>query len=854
LNRALLLARLFHFTERHPRRVFLAVALVVAASLGLATRLHFEGDMLALLPARDPVLNTYRETLELFGNVEYLPVAIRIPEGAPVDPYQAFAGALADELARSPILGEVEARLGDPKELLHAFLPKALLYLGDEERRQVADRLTPEALVARAREIRRLLETPQSLGIKELLALDPAGLTPVLIEHLGAGRGTQGIDWASGYYLSRDHRLLMVLAKPIRSPQDIAFSREVMQTVAAAIARVRAEWPEIAGDEAPPPPETVVGGTYAIALADAELIRRDVFWNVLSSVAAVLAILFLAYRRKTLLAFAFVPLASGLALTFGFAAVSVGELNSATGGVAALLIGLGIDYVIILYNRYVEERQAGEDLHTAFERLAGAPARGVVGGAVTTAATFYAFLVTDFRGLFQMGLIVGTGILFCLVTVLLLAPAILAWTEAHYRKREQERELYLNAFGAERIVAWAMANPRRVLAGAAVITLLLGGAAFRLRFEDNVQALRPPGNPGVLATEEISRHFGSGFDYLMLRLRGESAGEVLALAGRAADAAAPFVARGELGGFESPTFLVPPPARQEEALAWLAAMREHDLDPERVRSGLVAAFTAEGLRSEPFADGLDLLGAALSATAPIRVEDYQATREGAALLARSLRQHGTEWRGIVKLYPPANTPKRVVPPATEELAAMVGEGAELTGLRVVSRDLRGRVHLHALFAALIGTIAVMLFVWWDLRSLRLVWIVLLPLALGLLWMIGAMAALDVAMNFMNIFVTTMVIGIGVDYGLHVVHRWVEDRRGGEEMGRNGLREISRGVMLAALTTVAGFGSLCISSFPGLRSMGLVAVLGITSAAVAAITVVPAALVLGAGAARPRAPR
>ena len=367
------LARLFRFAERRPGRVFLGVALVVAASLGLAARLRFDGDMLALLPERDPVLVAYRETLELFGNVEYLPVAIRIPEGAPVDPYQGFALAVADDLARSPLFHEVEARLGDPEELLRAFLPKALLYLGEEERRQVAARLAPEALTARAREIRRLLETPQSLGIKELLALDPAGLTPVLVEHLGAGRGTQGVDWASGFYLSRDHRLLMVLAKPVRSPQHIAFDREAMQVVAAATARAREAWPELAGEDAGPPPEAVVGGTYAIALADAELIRRDVVWNVVTSVGGVLAIFFFAYRRFALLAFAFLPLACGLAVTFGFAALSVGVLNSATAGVAALLVGLGIDYVIVLYNRYVEERQAGNDLGTAFDRLAGAP-------------------------------------------------------------------------------------------------------------------------------------------------------------------------------------------------------------------------------------------------------------------------------------------------------------------------------------------------------------------------------------------------------------------------------------------------------------------------------------------------
>ncbi|MCZ7650248.1 MAG: MMPL family transporter [Thermoanaerobaculia bacterium] len=187
-----------------------------------------------------------------------------------------------------------------------------------------------------------------------------------------------------------------------------------------------------------------------------------------------------------------------------------------------------------------------------------------------------------------------------------------------------------------------------------------------------------------------------------------------------------------------------------------------------------------------------------------------------------------------------------MPPAAEALAAEVGEGAELTGLRVVSRDLRGRVHLDALYAALLGTLVVALFLWWDLRRLRLAVLALLPLLVGVVWMVGAMGALGVAMNFMNIFVTTMVIGIGVDYGLHVVHRWTEDRTHGETVARSGVREMARAVVLAVATTVAGFGSLYVSSFPGLRSMGLVAVLGTVAAGAVAVTVLPAALALGAG--------
>ncbi|HQP44268.1 MAG TPA: MMPL family transporter, partial [Thermoanaerobaculales bacterium] len=111
-----------------------------------------------------------------------------------------------------------------------------------------------------------------------------------------------------------------------------------------------------------------------------------------------------------------------------------------------------------------------------------------------------------------------------------------------------------------------------------------------------------------------------------------------------------------------------------------------------------------------------------------------------------------------------------------------------------------------------------------------------PLGAGLIWMLGAMAALGVQVNFMNIFVMTMVIGIGVDYGIHLLHRWTE--AGADP---DALAETSKAIAVAALTTVAGFGSLVLSHFPGLRSVGVAAILGAAFSALASVTLLPAIL-------------
>jgi len=215
--------------------------------------------------------------------------------------------------------------------------------------------------------------------------------------------------------------------------------------------------------------------------------------------------------------------------------------------------------------------------------------------------------------------------------------------------------------------------------------------------------------------------------------------------------------------------------------------------------------------------------------------------QGAQLLDRYLRQVDDGWASVVKVYNLPGRPKREVPRAAVDLAHSLGPQVELTGINVMSRSLRGDVRRDAALSAAIGLVVVMILLAIDFRGWRDAALALVPLALGIVWMAGAMVALDLRFNFMNLFVITMILGIGVDYGIHVIHRYLEEReRPGGDVAE-AIEETSRGVFLAALTTMVGFGSLATSHYPGLVSMGLVALLGAAATAVVAIVVVPAFL-------------
>jgi hypothetical protein len=541
--------------------------------------------------------------------------------------------------------------------------------------------------------------------------------------------------------------------------------------------------------------------------------------------------------------YAFVPLSCGLILAFGFAGATVGTLNAITGGFAALLVGLGVDFVIVSYGRYVEERNRGAPLSTALRRMNGATGRAVITGGVTTAATFYAFLITEFQGLRQMGFLIGTGIFFCMASVVILLPALLAWQEDRRARRHQEerRVLFFKGFGAPYLIRFSFRRPGLVLALGAVITLVAGIVALRLEFVDSIRSMRPEGNRGMQVQDEIAERFGSGFDYMMLIVRGDSEAEVLHRTALVEARAQQLVASGVLNSVDSVASILPSPVHQSEVLSWLEERGDEVFDRERIAAVFDRAARQQGLNPEPFQHGLELLQQAAAVTEPLRLEDLATVRETERLVERFVRKLDSGWRSVVYLYPPPLVWKREAPPEVEALASE--QHVELAGINVVSKRLRDQVKEDAILAAIVGVVVVGLLLWADYRRIGDTLLSLAPLGVGIVWMLGLMAATGLAMNFFNVFVSTMIIGIGVDYGVHMLHRFREAQRAGRSDLLLEIEETGKAIVLAALSTSVGFGSMALSHYPGLRSMGLVAIFGAVGTALVAITLLPAFLAL-----------
>jgi hypothetical protein len=305
-------------------------------------------------------------------------------------------------------------------------------------------------------------------------------------------------------------------------------------------------------------------------------------------------------------------------------------------------------------------------------------------------------------------------------------------------------------------------------------------------------------------------------------------------------------AEGKVSHYRSVLSYLPALESQRQALAFL----EHhgaELDSARIEATFRRSLHDYGFKWLPEYDSyLSWLGTMLR---PSGALDRHAFEQAGvtALIDPFLVGHGSDRKLITYIYPRAGLwGKSDLTNLTNDLqrnAADQGLAADqwrLGGLpvlvdylkKVVWQDLR-----HTLALSLLA-IAVVLFL--GFRNVRLASLAFIPLIAGMVATLGIMPLLSLQFNYANFIALPIIVGIGIDYGVHLVSRWQEEPAHYLEAG---FRETGRAIVLSALTTMVGFGSLLGSSYPGLRSIDWVTSLGVFTCMLAALIMLPAVLVL-----------
>jgi hypothetical protein len=842
-QRARIFLRIGDYAARRPGFVFLVTALLVIAAIGLATSLRLDTDILDLVPKGNPKVDAFKTSLEEFGGIDYLMVLIEAPEGRSADEFQEFADLFAGQLGGLTTVQSVEYRLGAQDALLELFRKHALLFVPPEKLPELEERLSDRGIRAAVAEDHRILVSPSSAFLKNLVERDPLGVGRFVLGRLLVGRQGLRLNAVDGYYMSADSSALLMLVKPAKPSQELAFTAALMEQVRRAETVAR----EAAEEEGADLEGLTVsyGGSYALVLEDSELIKHDLRNTSIFSLIGVVLVYVIGYRRLGAIMYTIIPLLVAQALTFALAAIALGRLNSASSGFVAMLMGLGTDFTIVMYARYVEERRGGCDVAESMRRMMGEATLGVFTGAITSAGTFYAMCTTEFLGLKELGLLIGSGMILCLVSILFLLPAMIQWNEGSRPSRRPASRLHVQSFGAEHLIPVAAKYRKTTLALTTILLVFLGVRAWNVPFSDSVEDLRSPDNEGAVVTREVAEKFGGNLSVMMAIIEAPTVQEALDRMKLVVERTQPWIEEGVLSGVDSLVQYLPPASDQEriiEALRAGATEPGGPFDKERIRNSLHRELDRQGFRPEAFDAYLPELESMLDVSEPVGVDKLRGESLG-SLLGRYVREKDGGYRAAVYFYLDRQLWRRSAPPGLADDIAGGDPSIVVTGVNVVSEELRNIFKRDAVKSVLIGFVIVTILLTLDLRSFGYAMLVNAQVVAGIVMMFGIMGFMGIGLNFVNSFTATMVLGFGVDYGIHMVHRL---RSTGGRIDQ-GVLETGKAVTIAALTTAAGFGALTLSSFPAMKSVGIVAIFGSAMCLLTALAFIPAVMARPGGA-------
>jgi len=656
------------------------------------------------------------------------------------------------------------------------------------------------------------------------------------------------------YFFSGDGALAFLTVRPVHDSDDgFTGARKSIEQLRA-----------ILKETAPRFPHLQFGLTGIPVLENDEVIasQQDSQLAGQLSLLGVAVLYVLVFRGWRYPVFIVAALLAGMVWALGWLTVSVGHLNILSAAFVVMLIGMG-DYGVLWVTRYRQERHSRER-GTAMRETAFAVGPSILTAALTTAAAFFAAMLADFKAVAELGWIAGCGVLLCAFSTITLLPALLMLFDRvdrvspsySFDQHQQSRRRWLPRF---------LARPRLVLGISIAAGLLFGCCITRLAYRHNLLDMQAR-NLDSVQWEETLLHHTKGASWhavcftdtpeeaLALKSRFEKLPEVSQV-----HEVASLVPRDQDRKLEQlrdiqqrlrrlPTrgaliaHTMPNVGDVKTGVRRLAGLLKDDDLAREVRPGLQhlldrldgCALDTAGQRLKDFDEkmGYDL------AEDLHRLRDVSHPRSiSVDDLPVNLRHRfvGLNGQWLLRIF--ARDSLWEYAPMQQFCAQVQKIEPTATGRPFVTmeglRDLKNAFTMAAIYAAL-AMIAVTLL---DFRDVQHTLLVALPVLLGMALTFGLLALCSVPLNPANLIAVPLILGVGADYGVHVVHDY-RARGPGPYLLRF---STGQGILVTGLTTVLGFGTLMVSQHRGMASLGLVLTVGVSASMLAALVALPALL-------------
>jgi predicted RND superfamily exporter protein len=774
-----------------------------------------DSDVLNMLPGKFQSVEGLKIYNRDFEQTRELTFAL-LCQPQDVDKLEEFAPTFVENLRRETWCERVLA--GSPMETpdgvrdLQGIAVPLLLNLEPAAFEATISILQPAKMRERLHRLHQQIEAGSPRPEFEL-AIDPLGLVAPALKPFATSNAIE-----EDQPLTAPDRTMRVFLAVTNQSSISAFAcQRLMRQVKEFRRRAREGWDG-------GPLEILVTGRSAYVSDISLSMRYDIVATLLGSVLLVGAIFFVGFHRwLPLIGMGFALLLSclmGLALGL----LIFGKLNMVTIGFSAILVGLGVDFAILIFGRYQQARTDGEPHREAIATAVRKLGRAVFFGALTTAVGFLALVLSGSPGFTQLGVLIAIGILFAglfMCTILFLF--------VRERQPPQKHDWLFEL--VKKYVRATAQHPVRLSILSGGIFLLITAIGFSpkppLAFDASTRSLEPKNSSASLALAAIMQKMPTRWEPILAIMRARNTQELHDNWAKISTHWAKLQEAGKIKGFSTPAALTLSPLSMQRNRE-----RLRGIDLTASRQALEDAIAAEEFSRDSFAPAFTLLDelqrvADPSQPLPNWRDKLPKSSSWWFLVDRYFAQDPLLTTGFVTSNAPIRTHTEYETLSRELPVAgvpMTFSGWSYTLANLLPWSQHQLLFISALMALFDALLLAVLYRNWRL------WVIQ---ELTLLFAVGAMVAsmkfLNVPLNLLNVLSFRLVLAIGVDYGIYVLLVWQKTHELEHDVAG-----VVKPVLLAGLTAVSGFGSLGLAKNPSLSGLGITCAIGIFWSLVATI--------------------
>lgn len=815
-------ARVARTQLRHPWWFVVAAIVIAGVSFPFVKSLRINSDWSALLPESKPSVQDLKRVAGRLGGLNTLTVVVQSKE---TDAIIRFTKDLVPKIKawNAPEVRNVDWTVGGFEQFARKH---RTLYASLEDLKEVRNALEDRIVYEKAK------ANPFFIPLD-----DPPDDPETVIKRLeekAQKKSASSKRRAGAYFMEKDGHLLAFFLRTDVSGGDVVTGGKLIERVQKEVDALK---PTTYAKDL----TVKFTGELVNSREEHDAIATELMIATTVTVALILGSIFvLFWRLRSLLLLGLAIVVPTLS-TFAFAKLAVHELNSATAFLAGICIGNGINPGIVWLARYFEERRAGFDLEAAVARTHAGTNLGTLSAAVATSLAYGSLIIADFRGFRDFGIISGVSMLMCWFSNMALLPALTVISE-RMRPLSWANDKASSGTFYGRVVWTAMAKAPAVVATifaslAVTSIVLVTVAVLSDPLEYNFKNLRSTRNESSEASKlnaRVGKIVGKAAQGNAIAVLADRREDITELQGKLeAQGAKERTKTGEpiYGRIRTIEDYIPKDQRAKRPI--IAEIRALLLDARRLSSPEQQAHIDENLPPEhiPLITDKDL---------PEEVARSFTERDGTRgrVLFVESKPGGNIWDGRYLIEWAG---------AIRQVKLSDGSRPALAGRAPVFADMIAVV-VHdgpkAVLASLIMTIILIFFTFGDFRNR---FYTLGSLLMGVLLMVGGMAAFKMKINFLNFVAFPIAFGIGVEYPVNTLRRYLEERADGQksrvEAIRAAVAETGGAVILCSLTAVFGYISLFTSANKALNSFGGAMTLAELSCLSTAVVGIPALILV-----------